>query len=648
MNDDLRDYFAVEARELLEQLTLASLHVERSGGFTPEQRRHVLRLAHTLKGAARVVGATAIADAAHAIEDVVAATTDTPAPALGSQLLQLIDVITAVLPPEGDVPAALPASPPAAAPPTAAGAAEEPIRAVRVELSAIDRALERVADMTGRCGALREAIDSRSGTRIGSTHATAELDRLTAEVGELRSQLHEMRLAPAIVLFTAVERAVRDAAEASLVRARFVSSGGEHRVDADLLASVRDAMIQLARNAVAHGIEAPAVRATLGKPEEGLVTLAIEREGADVAFSVSDDGRGLDLAALRRAAREAGMGAPGDAPLDDDRLIALLLEGGLSSRGVVSQISGRGVGLDLVRSVAARLGGRVSLRHRAGHGVTVSLLAPVSLRSLRYLRVESDGRSALLPLDAVLGTARLADTPQVAMHGRSHLMIEDQPVAHLSLRAILRNGQTAGSDDERVLAVVTTAAERVALTVERFGETAVTIAQSLPPLSGADPVIRGYAIDGAGRVVPVLEPAALTAAARGADRAATEQRRRRRPRLLVVDDSITTRMLEQSILEGAGYDVDAVASAEEGLARAAMTPYDLFIVDVEMPGMNGFEFVAATRGDEALSRTPAMLVTSRSAEADRRRGLDAGARAYIVKGEFDQDVFLSTVRGLVG
>jgi two-component system chemotaxis sensor kinase CheA len=644
MDEELQRYFAIEARELVEGLTQAALHVERTGSLTPEQRKHVLRLAHTLKGAARVVRESAIADTAHGIEDFVSSASDTIGPSFGSRLLGLVDTIAQALPANVQVPEPAPSV-------AGAPAADDAMPAVRVERSAVDGAIERTADISARCADLRRDLESViSELPAAVRHAVTALDSVATAVSELRSQLYQLRLAPASMLFVALERAVRDAAQAGGVQARFVASGGEHRLDTDVLLALRDALIQLVRNAVAHGIEPPAGRATAGKPSEGIVSLHVERRGADLAFIVSDDGRGLDLQALRRAVRRAGGDEQAllDGGMAEAAIIERLLEGGLTSRESVSQLSGRGIGLDLVRAVVARYGGHTAVRNTPGRGLAIELVLPVSARSLSYLRVESAGDAALLPLDAVHGTMRLAGSAMMEIDGRQHLLAGGRPLPLVALDALFAtaDGDSRGGE-QQVAALVEAEGALIAVAAERFGEASIAIAQALPPLSAVSRTVRAIALDDDGRVLPVLEPVELLKVAMRAA-VARPRRERRVPRLLVVDDSITTRMLEQSILESAGFVVETAASAEEALERAAAASYDLFIVDVEMPGMNGFEFVAATRADAALERTPAILVTSRSAEADRRRGLDAGARAYIVKGEFDQDVFLNTVRGLVG
>lgn len=622
MADDLRQAFLAEARELSEQLMLGVLRAERQSALTSDERRHLLRLAHTLKGAARLVKERAIGDAAHAMEDLIAAAGDRLEPAAVTHLLTLIDTVTGSLPrPE-----------PETAQPAAAGAAmADDARTVRVDLADINAAVQRVASLTAQLAALQRELDT------SPAQARATADRLAVSVAALRTELHRMRLAPAGSVFATVERAVRDAAQASDVLVTFSGSGGEHRLDADVLDTLRDALIQVARNAVAHGIEPPRRRAAAGKPPEGRVALAVERRGTGVAFSIADDGRGLDVDGLRRAAA-----AQGHRPdLSEPDLIDLLLAGGLTSRRVPNQIAGRGVGLDLVRAVVARLHGELSVTNASGRGVTVDILVPASMRSLRYVRMESGSCAALLPLDALRGTLRLADVAAVTLDGRRHLLIDGETVPLLSLDRLL---SAEVPDVNQIAAIVATGTGRLAVAAARFGEAAQTVAQALPPLTGATAVVRDIALDPDGGIVPVLEPTALAAVM--ADEAGSTAEPRS-PRLLVVDDSVTSRMLEQSILEAAGFKVETAASAEEALRTAAQTAYDLFIVDVEMPGMNGFEFVEATRADAALARTPAILVTSRSSEADRRRGVGAGARGYVVKSEFEQDSFLDLVRRLV-
>ncbi len=324
----------------------------------------------------------------------------------------------------------------------------------------------------------------------------------------------------------------------------------------------------------------------------------------------------------------------------------MLLRGGLSTSATVSGISGRGVGLDVVRATVERLGGRVEMRSRSGQGATVELLVPVSLASLPALVVEAGGVAVAIPLDAVQRTLRVDRAAVVSTPGGDVISDDQRTLKVLPLAALLGSPM-----DQRpaagplTMVVIQAGDERAALAVGRLLGTAAVTVRPLPAGVERVPFIAGAAIDDAGATQLVLEASAAirAMAAWGAGPAAVPAPRRLP--ILVIDDSLTTRTLEQSILESAGYEVDVAISGEEGMALAGARSYGLFMVDVEMPGMDGFTFVERTRADPRLAQVPAILVTSRDAAEDRRRGLEAGAMAYIIKSEFDQGRLLAIIRG---
>jgi two-component system chemotaxis sensor kinase CheA len=449
-------------------------------------------------------------------------------------------------------------------------------------------------------------------------------------------------------MFVLLERTARDAAATLGKQVRFETKGGDVRLDADVLSIVQGALVQAVRNAVAHGIETESERALAGKPPAGIVRLEIERRGGQVAFRCRDDGRGIDRQAVRRAAAARGMPAAEAARLSDDALIQLLLRGGITTSPSVTAVSGRGIGLDIVREAAARLGGQVAVTSQPGRGTTVEIAAPVSLSSLEALVVEAGDCTAAIPLEAIRRIVRLApgDVARTA-EGRS-IVFEGKVIPFAPLSEPLRAGARAVDREagDATAVIVEGPAGCAALGVTRLRGAETVIVQPLPEGSGADAVVAGASLDAEGNPQLVLYPEALVVAAARACGLARPAPRVRPP-VLVVDDSLTTRMLEQSILELAGYEVDLAVSAEEGLEKAARRRYALFLVDVEMPGMDGFSFIAATQQDPALRDIPAVLVTSRDAPEDRARGSRVGAKGYIVKTEFDQTELLDRIGKLV-
>jgi two-component system, chemotaxis family, sensor kinase CheA len=428
----------------------------------------------------------------------------------------------------------------------------------------------------------------------------------------------------------------------------FVATGGDVRLDSHVLGVVQGALVQAVRNAVAHGIESEAERRGARKAPAGRVTLDVSRRGARVAFVCSDDGRGIDFDAVRRALHAKGLPASATERLGSDEIVRLLLNGGVTTSGSVTEVSGRGVGLDVVRAAVVRLGGDVIMRTEAGRGATLEIVVPVSLSSLDALVVEASGVAAAIPLDAVRGTLRVA-AGDVARAATGDSIVHDGVVIpFVPLARVLRAKEASGRGGRALSAVVIAGTSSLAaFSVDRLRGTANVVMRPFPALAVVDSMVAGASLDAEGNPQLVLDPDKLVAGAtRDADSSADEATVA--APILVIDDSLTTRMLEQSILESAGYEVDVATSAEEGLEKARRKRYGLFLVDVEMPGMDGFTFVETTKKDALLRDVPAILVTSRDAPEDRRRGEAVGARSYVVKSEFDQGQLLETIRKLVG
>ena len=389
----------------------------------------------------------------------------------------------------------------------------------------------------------------------------------------------------------------------------------------------------------------PAERVRAGKPAAGTIRVAVGRRGRRVVFSCTDDGRGIDTDRVREAAVRKGLAAPEEAgDLDAEALAALLLRGGLSTAGTVDGVAGRGVGLDVVRDTAARLEAQVALRSQPGQGTTVEIAVPVSISALTALHVEVSGALAALPLDAVRSTAFVPPERVVRLPDGAGLEHEGEVIPFVPLAQVLSRPLPASRRFWSAV-VVQAGSRRIALGADRLTGTSEIVVRPLPRFVEADPAVAGAALDAEGNPLLVLDPGGLLAAAE-AGGGADGERAARLP-ILVVDDSLTTRMLEQSILESAGYEVELAVSGEEALEKARARRFGLLIVDVEMPGMDGFELVRATRADPRLD-APAILVTSRASPEDRQRGLDAGARAYFVKSEFDQRRVLATIEELLG
>jgi two-component system chemotaxis sensor kinase CheA len=675
MPKDAYKYFRIESRELLDELGQGVLALER-GASARDGVPALLRFAHTLKGAARVVRQAGIAEAAHGIEDALVPWRDEagviPPDAIARVLAGLADIEARV--------GALPSAEAPAASGTAARP-DEQTRSVRAEVAEMDAllaGLERTHAQVSRLRQGRHETDAaralvrslRSPARAGAEQAPAGMapaalvdalqaavmrldevvdttaERLERELRQLRERTERLRLIPVQALFARLERSARDVADSQGKQVAFEGAGGGVRLDASTLDAVQGALVQMVRNAVAHGIEAPDTRFAAGKPQIGRIVVEVLRQGRGVLFRCADDGAGIDLEAVRRSAERRGRLDAGAVP-DSHALLQLLLQGGLSTSGVVTEVAGRGVGLDVAREAARRLGGTLTAHTTMGGGTTIELAAPLPLAAFDVLMVEAGATVAGVPFHSLSRAVRIGPAEVVRSGSRETVLHDGRAVPYVPLARLLGEGE-AGSPRGRVSVLVLEHAGRwAALGVDRLGEVASVVSRPLPEFAPLYALAAGVAIgiDGTPRLV--LDVQALVRAAADAQAPATIECVPPAP-VLVVDDSLTTRMLETSILESAGYIVDAAASAEEGLERAKRRRYALFLVDVEMPGMDGFGFIERTRADPALRDVPAMLVSSRSSLADRQRGAAVGAQGYIVKGEFAQDEFLARVRQLVG
>lgn len=683
MATDPYKYFRVEARELLEQLSQGALDLEK-GSAPDDLLARLLRVAHTLKGAARVVKQPQIGEHAHQLEDLFSALRDRTERASREEIDRVLALID-------DIGTRLAALTPDHEPRARASRKneQEAIPVLRPDLEDVETlvrgiaeaqthvaALQSQLDDVARIGHLMELIEDQLGGlkarattvaserqgvekaasmvdeargRLGALqrHTAYGVDQIDRELRHVGDAAARLRLVPASALLRFLERAARDVAQAVGKTVRFEGHGGDLRVHSDILTNVQSALLQLVRNAVAHGIESSHERRAAGKSSDGRVMVTVSRRGTSMVFACSDDGTGIDFAALRRVLQQKGAQTTGYQALDDDALLRLLLKGGISTAGTISDVAGRGIGLDIVREAAERLGGRVSLHSEPGKGTTVELLVPSSLGSFPALLVETAGVVAAIPLDAVRETIRVtpatvADTAQ----GRS-IVLGAKSLRLLSLDRIVHSAKRGNTLRAPTSAIVIESDTRAAaFTVDRVLGTANVVMQPLPPLAPAAPSIAGASLDVGGEPRLVLDPASLIAEAEHV-RAAPDHAAAVRHSILVVDDSLTTRMLEQSILESAGYDVSLASSGEEGLEKARASRYALFLVDVEMPGMDGFMFIEHVRADPDLRGTPSILVTSRASAEDRQRGREVGAQGYIVKSDFDQSALLEQIRVLV-
>lgn len=622
MSADRYKYFRIEAREIVDGLAKGLLDLEKHADA--ELVARLLRLAHTLKGAARIVKHRELAEMSHAIEDALAPLREAPVARRLDDALALVDQMSVLV---ATLPSAETPKPVAKAAP--APVVVEPMSTMpRVDAAAIDDVLGGLGEVHQIVSRLRAIRDPRELER--------GLERLDREVRDVRYAVEQLRLLPASSMFASLERTARDAAVAAGKQVVLRGSGGEVRLDGQTLSALHAPLVQLVRNAVVHGIEVPSARGT--KPAQGTISIDVRLHGGMASVSCRDDGRGIDYEAVRRAAIKRGI----TDPLDDSQLLALLLHGGITTSAQLTELSGRGIGLDLVRATAAELGGNVTATTGAA-GTEITLTVPASLAAISCLVVESGPRTAAIPLSSVRRVSRLEASTVSRAPGHLSIAYDDIAIPFASLSSLLGGNH----QDHPTFLVIEHGGELAGLGVQRTLGVDEVVMRAPPRGVALDPIVRGLALDAEGLPRPVLEPTALIAAIRRTPPASDTPETARALPILVVDDSLTTRMLEQSILESAGYDVELATSGEEALNLLAQHEYGLMLVDVEMPGMDGFSVIAELRSRPETATLPAILVTSRNAPEDLERGVAVGATGYVVKSEFDQVELLALIRNLV-
>jgi chemotaxis protein histidine kinase CheA len=439
-----------------------------------------------------------------------------------------------------------------------------------------------------------------------------------------------------------------------------VLTGQDVELDTRVLDAVADALRHLVTNAVDHGCESPAERIQAGKPPQATVTVSARAAGSTVVIEVSDDGRGVDEAALRAVAIARGA-LPADSALTGAALLQVLFSPGFSTRDEITQTSGRGVGLDVVRTVVEDLSGTIEVRAEPGRGTTFTISLPVTLGVLRCLLARVGTERYALPVSGVVETLGLATAERHEVAGVTVLARDGRTMPLVDLGRALG---VSGDREPRAAVVVQHggAGDLLALAVDALEGELEVVVKELGTFLGRLPTVAGATIDGDGTVVLVLDirEIAVRQLASGGGQApislGAPNRRTpadvaspvARPRVLVVEDSVGVRELQRVILEGAGYDVLTAVDGLDGAARLSQDPVDLVVSDVEMPGMDGFTLTRTLRRTRGWEDVPVVIMTSRGDPADQRAGLDAGASAYLLKSEFDQAELIDTVRRLLG
>lgn len=733
----LMDTFVIELDEQLQTITDGLLVLEK--GVEDSERRQTLesvfRAAHNIKGAARGVEVTDVADIAHHLESIFAvlkrenrspdgAVTDLVLESLdamrqamagfGSQQTPGFDknVLIARLERVAVEPVDQPVAAAHASPATiadagsmagrrveagkpAAGNQQRAADVVRVHVDKLENLAammeelqvakigmddhlvsmqqlrNRVQELTSgwrratartsqadRDGWLKRSADTIAELDIASARAHREMRASTSRLGILVESMQDsvrmMRLVPVATLLRPMSRSVRDIARELGKKVDFEISGDEIEIDRMVLDGIHDPLVHLLRNALDHGIEAPQQRLNKGKPAEGRLRISVISEGSQIVLTVQDDGGGISADEIAASALKKRLVSETElAAMGRDQILGLIFRPGFSSKEIITRISGRGVGLDVVLMNLRKLKGSVQLETEEGKGTRFILRLPITLATDHGVLVRAGGAVFAVPTSAVDRIMEIRPEQIVEVEASHAIVHRGRSIPLRDLAATLEL-ETQERINKKILPVMVIAKgwDNVAFLVDEvIGEREIVV-KPFRSLLQSVRNITGGTLTGNGEVIMVLNPSDLVdSAMRGSlahlHHAESHAEIAKALRVLVVDDSITTRSLEKSILEHAGYKVSLAVDGKQAWDMLQELVFDLVVTDVEMPKMDGFELTALIKQSERLKRLPVIIVTSLAREEDRKRGIEAGAEAYIVKGQFETGVLLDVVGQLI-
>ena len=648
----------------------------------------VFREAHTLKGGAGLVGLHQVSHLCHRLEDLLEELRlgrRVATPRLTDSLLKAVDglgrliagaaagaeekleidaidsALAAIsetgptaepIPAPSGVPgAAEPLSP--SKPPAAKPEPDPAFHAPALDTGTLQVPIERMDKLirlVGEAAAAHLAIGHMLGTELRRDPDTINHYRdLTRILNQLQDVTMRTRMVPVGALSPSLRRAVREIARTTGKDVKWEVRGEDSEVDRGVLDHLVDPLLHLVRNAIVHGVESPEARFAAGKPAQAVVRLHAAQIGSEIVITVTDDGAGIDVGKVRAAAEKRGIDV---SRLDEAASLKLIFLAGVSTADTLTEEAGRGVGLDVVTAALEKVRGRVEVSTAPGLGSEFRIVVPITLTIVQCLIMCVADQAFTVPMAAVVRVLK-AETSTAPANGRSHALVDGRGLLLTDLAEVL--GLAVGRGGPSV--VLGTSGATHAFRVDALVGQRDVVVRGLGGLIPRVECVAGASIEPDGSILFVLDVPALLRSARELSPAVppapapsadpTAPAVVARASLLVVDDALTVRELQRSILVRAGYEVRTASDGREALALLSEQPADLVLTDVEMPNLDGFGLAAGIRSQPQLAGIPILMVTSRGSDEDRRRGLDAGADAYIIKSEFDETRLLRAVSGLL-
>ncbi|RJP36774.1 MAG: hybrid sensor histidine kinase/response regulator [Desulfobacteraceae bacterium] len=497
---------------------------------------------------------------------------------------------------------------------------------------------------------------------VEMTAALEQNNRLFGSmIDDLLEEVKQTALLPFESLFAVLPRMVRDIsrAQGKIVDIEFFGQNIE--IDKRILEILKDPFIHLIRNAVDHGIETPEARTLIGKPEQAVIRIHVaQSQGNTVEISVADDGRGLDISRIKETAVKKGVASTEQIQtLNDAEAAMLIFHSGVSTSPMITELSGRGLGMAIVKENIEGIGGRISIENLPERGAIFRILLPITLSTFRGTLIYASGHYFIIPTAHVIHILMISPEDVKTTENRPIIIYKDTPVSLVDLAVILNlprtNGEMVKSTHRKTAhptLMVSSGAETIAVMVDAVISEQEVLVKNLGKQIRRVPNISGATILGTGRVVPVIHVSDLIRKSAGSAPSPrltglTSQAAAPSKTLLIVEDSFTSRTLLKNILEATGYDVHTAIDGQDGFDQLKSKTFDAVISDIQMPRMDGITLTRRIRADKELSDIPVILVTSLDARQDRELGMDAGANAYIVKSSFDQSNLLEVLERLI-
>jgi two-component system chemotaxis sensor kinase CheA len=488
---------------------------------------------------------------------------------------------------------------------------------------------------------------------------------LSRMVNDQLGEMKQVLMLPVSSLVEAFPGMVREISREQNKEIEFIIRGAELEIDKRILEEFKDPLIHLIRNSIDHGIGTPRERILQKKPSHGTIILAFAaRESGIIEITVSDDGKGIDKDHVLKAAVKSG-NISGEAAekLDPEEILSLIYQSGVTTSSFITDISGRGLGLSIVREKVEKLNGRISVETGVNRGTIFHILLPVTLATFRGIRVRMDEFMFLLPTINVERVMKVEPAEIRTVENRETIRIDDRVLSVVGFGEVLGlpehkhadsgNMEPGSGNSNKIRIVVLVSGEnRIAFKVDDVVDEQQVLVKGLGKLLIRVRNFSGATILGSGKVVPVINVADLMKSAlRSAEKIKVQvspgKTVEKIKRILVVEDSVTARTLLKNILETAGYQVSTAVDGTDAFTRARTGEFDLIVSDIDMPRMNGFELTAKIRNDKKLSELPVVLVTALESREDRERGIEVGADAYVIKSSFDQTNLLKIIRKLI-